>query len=145
MERNNVILFPISRRRGHERTPFVSFGRYKLSPKDKIDIFHWEARGGSSRISRIALHEDSGDSEETADVVLIYGSVGPDGRPWGGSFAQLGLARQDSSILLWRCSDGADLGLFADILQALQAAERQIVTLLGDETPIPPLRIVLNS
>ena len=116
-------------------------GRYKFLTKDKIDIFHWETRRASVSISRIVLHEDTGDTEETADVALIYSSASPQ----GSAFAQWGLARQDGPILLWRCSDGADMGMFADVPSALQVVEQHAATLLEGGAPVPPLSVVSNS
>ena len=106
----NIVMFP----RQPRRPTYVGIEPFKLRAADKIDICRWEAEGGSHGVARIAIHEGSGVCEEDADVALLYApSV-----PW----ARWGVARRGSELLLWRCNDGQDLGLFGSMREAIDAA-----------------------
>ena len=106
----NIVIFP----RQPRRPAYGGIEPFKLRTADKIEICRWEAEGGSPGVARITIHEGSGVCEEDADVALLYApSV-----PW----ARWGVARRDSLLLLWRCNDGQDLGLFGTMREAIDAA-----------------------
>ncbi len=85
---------------------------HKLLPKDKVAAREWEFHAGAYGFDRIAIHEQlGGQTPEDADFVLIYRT---DDR-----WARWGAARQGDSILLWRCANGAEVGIFADMKEAL--------------------------
>ena len=106
---SNVVMFPNQA----GRLAGMHAARFKLLAADKIDICRWESEGGSPFVARIAIHEGTGGCEEDADVALLYAP----GLPW----ARWGAARRGNEILLWRCNDGRDIGLFRSMREALAA------------------------
>ncbi len=105
----NVVLFPRQANRPR-RAPEDCF---KLFAADKIELFRWETEGDSATVVRIAVHEGGGLCEEDSDVALLYAP--------GGLWARWGLARHGNIILVWRCTDGQDLGRFGSVREALEA------------------------
>ena len=115
----NVVLFPCQSDRlkrrfaGADRLGSTRATCFKLLAVDKIELFRWEAEGAATAVVRIAVHEGSGLCEEDSDVALLYA---PDGL-----WARWGLARHGTIILVWRCTDGQDLGRFSSVREALDA------------------------
>ena len=111
----NVVLFPRqSERLGKVNRPGIQAAdRFKLFAADKIELFRWEADGAAATMVRIVVHEGSGLCEEDSDVALLYTP--------GGLWARWGLARHGNIILVWRCTDGQDLGRFSSLREALEA------------------------
>lgn len=84
---------------------------------DRIELLEWEvaSRARGRGFSRLVLHEQQPiDGNETCDFLLLY--AGED--PW----ARWGVARRGRSINVWRCADGAELGPFDRMRDALGAA-----------------------
>lgn len=90
-------------------------GRFTVH--DRIELLQWEvaARVRGRGFSRVVLHEQQPiDGIEICDYLLLYAGEGP--------FARWGAARRGGAISVWRCADGADLGLFGKMRDALDAA-----------------------
>lgn len=111
----NVVLFP----RQADRARKAREDGFKLSAVDKIELFRWETEVAAATVVRIAVHEGGGLCEEDSDVALLYAP--------GGLWARWGLARHGSVILVWRCTDGQDLGRFGNVREALEAVARSSV------------------
>ncbi len=85
---------------------------HKLLPNDKAAAREWAFRAVAYGFERIVIHEQQGgQTPEDGDFVLIYRS--------GECWARWGVARQGDSILLWRCADGAETGIFSSMKEAL--------------------------
>ena len=128
MALDNVIFFPLSRlgsRLGTPGRPASQTAPFKFLSADKIDICVWEQQGANRAVSRVVIHENTGLSEEDADVALLYGPE----CPW----ARWGVARCRDGVMLWRCRDGADLGRFATMRQALLALPGAVRLVPGAE------------
>lgn len=90
-------------------------GRFTV--RDRIELLEWEAaavaRGRG--FTRMVLHEQQLiDGIETCDFLLLYAG--------DGSWARWGASRRGRSISVWRCADGADIGPFDTMREALGAA-----------------------
>ncbi|MEJ1975242.1 MAG: hypothetical protein WDN49_03425 [Acetobacteraceae bacterium] len=74
----------------------------------------WELTAVAYGFDRIVIHEQvGGEAPEDGDFVLVYRS--------GDRWARWGAARQGTHILLWRCANGAEVGIFPTMRQALDA------------------------
>lgn len=90
-------------------------GRFTV--QDRIQMLEWEvaARARGRGFSRMVLHEQQPiDGIETCDFLLLYAGEAP--------WAHWGVARRGRGISVWRCADGADLGPFDTMREALGAA-----------------------
>ena len=95
--------------------PQRQVGRFTV--RDRIELLEWEvaARARGRCFSRIVLHEQQPiDGIETSDYLLLYAGKGP--------WARWGAARRGRFVNVWRCADGADLGPFDTMREALGAA-----------------------
>ncbi len=85
---------------------------HKLLPADKTAACEWEFRAAVYGFDRIVIHEQvGGDAPEDGDFVLIYRT--------GDRWSRWGAARQGAHILLWRCANGAEVGVFPSMQEAL--------------------------
>ena len=100
--------------------PQTDRGPARLTVRDRIAMFRWEAaEQEAGRLGKIALHEDVPcEADERVDFVLFYA---PD-RCW----ADWGLARAAGGIVIWSCGDGAQIGPFAAIEDALETLGQRI-------------------
>ena len=84
-----------------------------LTLADRIAVFRWkEQRLGG--IGRIVLHEDVPcEGGEHVDFVLVYKIES--------CWADWGLARTRSGVVLWSCADGLEISVFDDMETGLAA------------------------
>jgi hypothetical protein len=85
----------------------------RLSIRDKIEICRWEVDCPLPKVARVVIHERVEAECHPIDLVLVYGADSP--------WARWGLARRGNTVTLWQCSDGADLGVFDTMSDALAA------------------------
>ena len=86
---------------------------YGFSSQDLIALTCWMQRADGHGYRRMLIERGSGDEGPAAGgYVLIYAP--------GSQWATWGLARTAGAIVVWRCSDGADLGRFASMMSALE-------------------------
>lgn len=87
----------------------------RFTTRDRIELLEWEAARSPGRgFSRMVLHEQQPiDGIETCDILLLYVGEGP--------WARWGAARLGRAISVWRSADGADLGRFDTMREALGA------------------------
>ena len=105
--------------------PFRPLRSNGFTVRDRIDALEWQATHAAqaSGLIRLDFHpEHPGDGHETCDLLLLYRR---DAR-----FARWGATRRAGRIGVWRCADGADLGRFETMRQALDA-------LLQADSPAP--------
>ena len=94
--------------------PRVPEAAHKLLSVDKAAACEWEFGATAYGFDRIVIHEQiGGQSPEEGDFVLIY--------RMGDRWARWGAARQGSQILLWRCANGVEVGIFPTMREALDA------------------------
>jgi hypothetical protein len=86
-----------------------------LSFRDKVDVCRWEVACALPQIARVVIYDHVRTEANPVDFVLVYGADSP--------WARWGLARRGSEVILWRCSNGADLGTFETMVEALTALE----------------------
>lgn len=87
--------------------------RHRLRPQDKAEACAWEEAALRFGFDRIVIHEQIGTrGPEDGDFVLIYRA--------GDSWARWGAARQGPDVLLWRCANGVQAGLFPSMRAALE-------------------------
>jgi len=90
-------------------------GLNRLNQQDCDDAACWRqdrARQGY----RMAVCIDPAEDPDIGDFLMVYRSS----EPW----AAWGVARRGDAVLLWRCADGADIGTFETVAEALGAIER---------------------
>ena len=86
---------------------------YGFTSHDLIALTCWMQRADGHGYRRMLIERGSGDSRpDEGGYVLIY-------EP-GSEWASWGLARAGAEIIVWQCSNGADLGRFVTMLQALE-------------------------
>lgn len=86
---------------------------YGFTSHDLIALTCWMQRADGHGYRRMLIERGSGESRpDEGGYVLVYAP----GREW----ASWGLSRIGLEIVVWQCSDGADLGRFATMLQALE-------------------------
>lgn len=87
----------------------------RFTVRDRVELLEWEAARSRGRgFSRMVLHEQEPiDGDEVCDILLLYAGEGP--------WARWGAARLGRSISVWRSADGADLGRFDTMREALGA------------------------
>ena len=79
---------------------------------DLMALNHWMQRADGHGYRRLLIERGSGDTQpEGGSYVLVYAP--------GSEWARWGLARTSAGVMVWHCSDGADLGHFATMTQAL--------------------------
>ena len=84
----------------------------RLTMQDKLDTTRWESQAFCLGYDRVIVHEaTSGQSPE--NFVLVY--------RLGHTWARWGANRQTQKVILWRCSDGAQMGLFMTMIAALNS------------------------
>jgi hypothetical protein len=94
--------------------PRVQESAHKLLAADKASACEWEFGAAAYGFDRVVIHEQiGGQSPEDGDFVLIY--------RMGDRWARWGAARQGAHILLWRCANGAEVGIFPTMQEALDA------------------------
>lgn len=87
----------------------------RLTWLDRASVLAREDAARARGYERLLVHTPPPNAEpDTPDAVMLY----PAGERW----ARWGLARQPGGVLVWRCSDGAELGRFATMAEALDAA-----------------------
>ena len=80
---------------------------------DLIALTCWMQRADGHGYQRMLIERGSSDEGPAAGgYVLIYAP--------GSQWATWGLARTAGAIVVWRCSDGADLGRFPSMMLALE-------------------------
>ena len=85
---------------------------HKLLGRDKAEACAWEEIAMAHGFNRIVIHEQLGSrGPEEGDFVLIYRT--------GDRWARWGAARQGKGILLWRCANGAQVGIYPTMKAAL--------------------------
>ena len=84
----------------------------RLTQQDRIDTWLWEKTALDRGYDRavVQAHMWVQDAEQD-EFVLIYRL----GHPW----ARWGAARQGRKVMVWRCSDGAEVGLYLCMKSAL--------------------------
>lgn len=93
--------------------PLNTTASCRLTQQDKIDTWFWEQKTALDRgynPTVVQAHEWAQNLDQD-EFVLIY--------PLGHSGARWGAARQGSKIMVWRCSDGAEAGLYSCMNLAL--------------------------
>ncbi len=81
---------------------------------DRAQALRWEADEAAARGVRLAIHRrQQDDPPEVGDFLSIY----PANEVW----AAWGVARRGQSLRLWRSANGADIGEFATMQEALAA------------------------
>lgn len=86
---------------------------YGFNSYDLIALACWMQQADGHGYRRMLIERGSGESRpDEGGYVLVYAP----GREW----ASWGLSRCGTEIVVWQCSDGADLGRFATMLQALE-------------------------
>lgn len=87
----------------------------RLTPLDRASISARRDIARARGYERLEIHTPPPNAEPDApDAVMLY----PAGERW----ARWGLARQPDGVLVWRCADGVELGRFATVAEALDAA-----------------------
>jgi hypothetical protein len=85
-----------------------------LTLLDRAQALRWEADEAATRGVRLAIHRrQEDDPPEVGDFVSIYRA----NEVW----AAWGVARRGPSLRLWRSANGADIGEFATMQEALAA------------------------
>ncbi len=88
-----------------------------LTTLDRVEALRWEADEAAAEGVRVAIYNrQQNDAPEVGDFVSIYRG---DER-----WAAWGAARRGRSIKLWRSANGADIGEFATMQEALAAVSR---------------------
>ncbi len=86
---------------------------HKLLARDKAEACAWEEVAMAHGFNRIVIHEQLGSQgPEDGDFVLIYRT--------GDRWARWGAARQGKGVLLWRCANGAQVGVYTTMREALE-------------------------
>ena len=84
----------------------------RLSNQDKADVFAWEAGAVRLGYDRVVIDQTAGERGlDYSEFVLVYRL----GHPW----ALWGVARQARDVVMWRCSDGVQAGLYPTVRAAL--------------------------
>ena len=88
--------------------------------RDKIELCRWEAAFKGEAISRIAIHDGSGQpGPQNGDFALVY-------EP-GAIWAAWGLSREVRGVVLWECAYGKDMDVFPTMAEALKALSHYVV------------------
>jgi hypothetical protein len=103
----------------------------KLLSRDKAEVCGWQAALRTAEIERVVILDHSEAGADQVDLVLVYGAATPSA---AGRCARWGITRRDEAILLWRCDDGAALGVFRSMRAALTAVETQVARLRASGT-----------
>ena len=99
---------------GNTVLPFLlrTKASYRLTQQDKVDAWLWEQTALDRGYDRAVVQADALVQDVKQDeFVLIYRL----GHPW----ARWGAARRGSEVMVWRCSDGAEVGLYICMKSAL--------------------------
>jgi hypothetical protein len=99
----------------------------KLLSRDKAEVCGWQAALRTAEIERVVILDHSEAGADQVDLVLATPSA-------AGRCARWGITRRDEAILLWRCDDGAALGVFRSMRAALTAVETQVARLRASGT-----------
>jgi len=86
----------------------------RLNEQDCVDATCWR-QGGACQRYRMVVCIDPAEDDDIGDFLMVYRRT----EPW----ASWGVARRGARVLLWRCADGADIGTFETVGEALGAIE----------------------
>jgi hypothetical protein len=106
----------------------------RLTVSDRIAVFTWEAELEAGLLGRVSLHEDVPCQDDEHVAFVLVSRAGKDWADWG-------LARSGRGIMLWSCADGAQLGLFASMEEAL-ARLTELLGGVAPRLPRPACRII---
>ena len=112
------------------RPVFRSIRADGFTVRDRIEALEWRTTCAvqETGLARLDIHaEHPGDDQETCDLLLLYRR---DER-----WARWGVVRRADRIGVWRCADGADLGCFETMRQALDALLQADGQAARDRTP----------
>ena len=93
--------------------PFVTTkASDRLPQQDKVDAWFWERTAARRGYDRVVVQSQTAiQGVDQDEFVLVYRP----GHPW----ASWGATRQGRKVMVWRCSDGAQIGLFLGMKFAL--------------------------